>query len=197
MCKPKKICRPEFKTILPCECCPCKYQISNRYVSVAELMKYFKSTGRRLHFLSNSTPGEGPIKISFEKLPGQDSKDQPSRTRPRNTPRTSTPRTSTPRISAPRTFTPRTLTPRTSTPKKTGRAWSGISFLLNMLSLISFLTFILPKIKQTWNQEVDVVYQVRLCCISYAPNSHARPFYVNWFNFARRYLLLDSSFEMV
>ena len=122
MCRTKKICHPAFKSILPCGCCPCKYQISYRYASVAELMKYSKSTGRRLHFLSNSTPGEGPIKISFEKLPGQDSKDQPSRTRPRNTPRTSTPRTSTPRISAPRTFTPRTLTPRTSTPKKTGRA---------------------------------------------------------------------------
>jgi len=116
MCRPKKTCRPEFKTILPCQCSPCKYQISDRYASVAELMKYSKSTGHRLHFLPNSTPGEGPIKISFEKLPEQASKDQPSRTRPRNTPRTSTPR-----ISAPRTFNPRTPTPRTSTAKKPGR----------------------------------------------------------------------------
>ena len=92
MCRPKKICHPEFKSILLCVCCPCKYQISYRYASVAELMKYSKSTGRRLHFLPNSTPGEGPIKISFEKLPEQASKDQPSRTRRRNTPRTSTPK---------------------------------------------------------------------------------------------------------
>ena len=134
MCRPKQICHPEFKTILPCGCCPCKYQISNRYASVAELMRYSKSTGHRLRFLPNSTPGEGPIKISFERLPEQASKDQPSRTRSRNTPRTSTPRISAPRISTPRTF-------------------------------------ILPKIKQTWNQLVDVLYQIPPCCISYAPVS--------------------------
>ena len=122
MCRPKQICHPEFKTILPCGCCPCKYQISNRYASVAELVRYSKSTGHRLRFLPNSTPGEGPIKISFERLPEQASKDQPSRTRSRNTPRTSTPRISAPRISTPRTFTRRAPTPRTSTPKKPCRA---------------------------------------------------------------------------
>ena len=125
MCRPKQICHPEFKTILPCGCCPCKYQISNRYASVAELVRYSKSTGHRLRFLPNSTPGEGPIKISFERLPEQASKDQPSRTRSRNTPRTSTPRISAPRISTPRTFTRRAPTPRTSTPKKPCRAWWG------------------------------------------------------------------------
>ena len=39
MCRTKKICHPAFKSILPCGCCSCKYQISYRYASVAELMK--------------------------------------------------------------------------------------------------------------------------------------------------------------
>ena len=90
MCGTKKICHPEFiETILPCGCCPCKYVIDfdDRRIqtsSVADIMKLAKSTGHRLHLLPNSTPGEGPIKISFEKLPEQTFKDQPSRNRPQN-----------------------------------------------------------------------------------------------------------------
>ena len=88
MCGTKKICHPEFKIILPCGCCPCKYVIDFddsrlQTTSVAEIMKLAKSSGHRLHLLPNSTPGEGPIKISFEKLPEQTSKDQASRTRPK------------------------------------------------------------------------------------------------------------------
>ena len=87
MCGTKKICHPEFKIILPCGCCPCKYVIdfddrTIQAISVAEMMKLAKSSGLRLHLSPNSTPGEGPIKISFEKLPENTSKDQASRTRP-------------------------------------------------------------------------------------------------------------------
>ena len=89
MCETKKICHPEFKIILPCGCCPCKYIIdfddrTIQAISVAEMMKLAKSSGLRLHLSPNSTPGEGPIKISFEKLPENTSKDKASRTRPKN-----------------------------------------------------------------------------------------------------------------
>jgi len=92
MCGTKKICHPEFKIILPCGCCPCKYVIdfddrTIQAISVAEMMKLAKSSGLRLHLSPNSTPGEGPIKISFEKLPEKTSKDQVSRNRSNNSSR--------------------------------------------------------------------------------------------------------------
>ena len=92
MCGTNKICHPEFKIILPCGCCPCKYVIDFddsrlQTTSVAEIMKLAKSSGHRLHLLPNSTPGEGPIKISFEKLPEQTPKDQLNRTRSKNSSR--------------------------------------------------------------------------------------------------------------
>ena len=92
MCGTKKICHPEFKIILPCGCCPCKYTIdfddsTIQAISVAEMMKLAKSSGLRLHVSPNSTPGEGPIKISFEKLSEKTSKDQASRIRPKNSSR--------------------------------------------------------------------------------------------------------------
>ena len=87
MCKTKKICHPEFKHIYtPCGCCPCNWEyyfdVSDaneepkfKSIRIAELMEQAKSDGYRVHIERNSTPGEGPIKISFEKLQDQ-SKDQ-------------------------------------------------------------------------------------------------------------------------
>ena len=86
MCGPKKICHPEFKNVSPCGCCPCKWQyypdvFQSESIAVSDLIEYAKSTGQRLHLKPNSTPGEGPIKISFEKLPEQGSKCRSSHTR--------------------------------------------------------------------------------------------------------------------
>ena len=48
-------------------------------------MKYAKERGQRLLLVPNSTPGEGPVTVSFEDLPKQESVDlvdKPRRSRP-------------------------------------------------------------------------------------------------------------------
>ena len=86
MCGSKKICHPEFTNVSPCGCCPCNWQyypvvFQSESIAVADLMEYAKSTGQRLHLQPNSAPGEGPIRISFEKMPERASKNRPGRTR--------------------------------------------------------------------------------------------------------------------
>ena len=86
MCGSKKICHSEFTNVSPCGCCPCNWQyypvvFQSESIAVADLMEYAKSTGQRLHLQPNSAPGEGPIRISFEKMPERASKNRPGRTR--------------------------------------------------------------------------------------------------------------------
>ena len=85
MCGTKKICHPEFKNVLPCGCCPCKSMFyfpgEIEPVSVADMMKYAKSKGWRLHLEPNPVPGAAPITISVEELPEQVSVDRRTRTR--------------------------------------------------------------------------------------------------------------------
>ena len=89
MCGTKKICHPEFKNVLPCGCCPCKSMFyfpgDIEPVSVADMMKYAKSKGWRLHLEPNPVPGAAPITISVEELPEQVSVDRRTRTVPKRT----------------------------------------------------------------------------------------------------------------
>lgn len=91
MCRTKKICHPEFTLRPPCGCCPCKCMFyfdmgtGCKPTSVANIMKYAKERGQRLLLVPNSTPGEGPVTVSFEDLPKQESVDlvdKPRRSRP-------------------------------------------------------------------------------------------------------------------
>ena len=72
MCGPtNQICHPEFDFVLPCGCCPCKYQVEAWFAptSLGILMELSKSIGHRVIVWQNTTPGEEPLDFRIEQLP--------------------------------------------------------------------------------------------------------------------------------
>jgi len=77
MCGPtNEICHPEFEFVLPCGCCPCKYEVKlplweiTGTTSLGRLMELAKSIGHRIIVWQNTDPEfEEPINFRVEKLP--------------------------------------------------------------------------------------------------------------------------------
>ena len=66
-----EICHPDFEFVLPCGCCPCKYQVKiwGLREPLGKVMELAKSIGHQLIVWQNTTPGEEPIDFKIEKLP--------------------------------------------------------------------------------------------------------------------------------
>ena len=66
-----QICHPEFEFVLPCGCCPCKYQVKIWGLTepLGKVMELAKSIGHRVIVWQNTTPGEEPIDFKIEELP--------------------------------------------------------------------------------------------------------------------------------
>ena len=72
MCGPKnEICHADFEFVLPCGCCPCKYQLKiwGLREPLSKVMELAKSIGHQVIVWQNTTPGEEPIDFKIEKLP--------------------------------------------------------------------------------------------------------------------------------
>ena len=87
-----EICHTDFEFVLPCGCCPCKYQVEFPLagpISLGGLMELAKSNGMRVIVWQNTTPGEEPIDFKVEELPKIQKNPKPAKSLPKGNPRPS------------------------------------------------------------------------------------------------------------
>ena len=79
-----QICHREFGFVLPCGCCPCKYQVKIPFAptSLGRLMELAKSIGHRVIVWQVTTPGAEPIDFKIEKLPEVQGPERPRNSKP-------------------------------------------------------------------------------------------------------------------
>ena len=80
-----EICHREFEFVLPCGCCPCKYQVKIPLAgptSLGKVMELAKSIGHRLIVWQVTTPGAEPIDFKIEKLPEVQGPERPTHSKP-------------------------------------------------------------------------------------------------------------------